>query len=48
MDQGNVVELDPPEVLFANASSTFRGMCNRSSITSEDIHAAIQTRQMAA
>jgi len=47
MDQGNVVELDAPEVLFANTSSTFRSMCDRSSITSEDIRAAVQTRQRA-
>jgi ATP-binding cassette subfamily C (CFTR/MRP) protein 1 len=47
MDQGNVVELDAPEVLFANTTSIFRGMCDRSSITSEDIHAALQTRQLA-
>ena len=47
MDQGKVVELNAPEVLFANTSSIFRGMCDRSSITIEDIHAALRTRQPA-
>ncbi len=44
MDQGRVVELDAPEVLFDKTSSIFRGMCDRSSITSEDIRAAVQNR----
>lgn len=44
MDQGSVVELDTPEVLFAQTNSIFRGMCDRSSITSEDIRAAGRTR----
>ena len=46
MDQGNVVELDAPEDLFANTSSIFRSMCDRSSITGEDIRSAVQTRQL--
>ena len=46
MDQGNVVELDTPEVLFAKTSSIFRGMCDRSSITIEDIRAAMRTRPL--
>jgi len=47
MDHGSVVELDAPDVLFANTSSIFRGMCDRSSITSEDIYAALLARQPA-
>ncbi|KAG8804631.1 hypothetical protein FRC17_005932 [Serendipita sp. 399] len=46
MDAGKIVELGPPEILFENATGLFRGMCNRSAITSEEIRAAVKTREL--
>ncbi|KAF9528448.1 ABC transporter [Crepidotus variabilis] len=40
LDAGRVAEFDTPETLFRKPSSIFREMCNRSSITLEDIIAA--------
>jgi ATP-binding cassette, subfamily C (CFTR/MRP), member 1 len=43
MDVGKIVELDTPVNLFKKDGSIFRGMCDRSGITLDDIqHAAKQ------
>jgi len=39
LDNGKIVEFDVPEVLYAQ-DGIFRGMCERSSITLEDIRSA--------
>jgi hypothetical protein len=37
MDAGKIAEFDSPEVLFQRPGSIFRGMCESSQITLEDI-----------
>jgi hypothetical protein len=39
MDDGNIAEFDTPEALYAQ-NGIFRGMCEHSSITLEDIRRA--------
>ncbi|KAG8758519.1 hypothetical protein FRC14_008012 [Serendipita sp. 396] len=46
MDAGQIVEIGPPEVLFENTAGLFRGMCDRSAITAEDIRAAVKSREL--
>lgn len=46
MEQGTIAEFDAPEVLYAKPGGLFRSMCDRSSITSEDIKAAVKTREL--
>lgn len=45
LEGGELAEMDTPENLFANPNGIFRGMCERSSITFEDISAAQQARR---
>lgn len=45
LEAGKLAEMDTPENLFMNPSGIFRGMCERSSITLEDISAARQARR---
>jgi len=40
LDAGNVVEMDKPEALFHLPGGIFRSMCDRSSISLEDIQTA--------
>ena len=40
LDAGNVVEMDSPEALFHIPGGIFRSMCDRSSISLEDIQTA--------
>ncbi|KAI9463349.1 ABC transporter [Lactarius psammicola] len=44
LDDGKIVEFDAPEVLYAQ-DGLFRGMCERSSITLEDIRGARKERE---
>ncbi|KAH9003059.1 ABC transporter [Lactarius hatsudake] len=44
LDNGKIVEFDVPEVLYAQ-DGIFRGMCERSSITLEDIRGAQKERE---
>lgn len=37
MDAGTIAEFDTPENLFFNKDGIFHGMCERSSITLDDI-----------
>ncbi|EIN04040.1 hypothetical protein PUNSTDRAFT_55872 [Punctularia strigosozonata HHB-11173 SS5] len=46
MDQGTIAELDTPANLYQKADGIFRGMCERSSITLEDIKHAAKERDM--
>lgn len=46
MDAGRIAELAPPEELFENVGGIFRGMCDRSSISAEDIRAAVKAREL--
>lgn len=46
MEAGKVAEFDPPEVLYENITGIFRGMCDRSSISQEDIRAAVKSREL--
>ncbi|KAH9003060.1 P-loop containing nucleoside triphosphate hydrolase protein [Lactarius hatsudake] len=45
LDNGKIVEFDAPEVLYAQQDGIFRGMCDRSSITLEDIRSARKERE---
>jgi len=45
LEAGELAEMDTPEKLFTNPNGIFRGMCERSSITFEDISAAQQARR---
>jgi hypothetical protein len=45
LEAGGLAEMDTPENLFTNPNGIFRGMCERSSITFEDINAAQQARR---
>lgn len=47
MEAGRIVEFGPPEVLFEDEAGLFRGMCDRSSISVDDIRAAVKTRELA-
>ncbi|KAH9068491.1 ABC transporter [Lactarius deliciosus] len=44
LDNGKIVEFDSPEVLYGQ-DGIFRGMCDRSSITLEDIRSARKERE---
>ena len=44
LDNGKIAEFDVPEVLYAQDGS-FRGMCERSGITLEDIRRARKERE---
>jgi ATP-binding cassette, subfamily C (CFTR/MRP), member 1 len=46
MDAGRIVELGPPEELYENGGGIFRGMCDRSSISADDIRAAVKSREL--
>lgn len=46
MDAGQIAEFDTPMSLFNNPSGIFRSMCDRSSITAEDIAHASKAREM--
>ena len=46
MDAGRIAELGPPEELYEQSGGIFRGMCDRSSISAEDIRAAVKTREL--
>jgi len=46
MDAGRIVELGPPEELYENIGGIFRRMCDRSSISAEDIRAAVKSREL--
>jgi hypothetical protein len=45
LDAGTIHELDTPEALFQNPTGIFRTMCDRSSITLEDIRKAAVERE---
>lgn len=45
LDAGRIHELDTPEALFQNPTGIFRTMCDRSSITLEDIRKAAAERE---
>jgi len=45
LDAGRIHELDTPETLFRNPTGIFRTMCDRSSITLEDIKRAAAERE---
>ncbi|KIM34225.1 hypothetical protein M408DRAFT_303315 [Serendipita vermifera MAFF 305830] len=45
LDAGQISELDTPEALFQNHNGIFRMMCDRSSITLEDIRKAAVERE---
>ena len=44
MDAGGIAEFDTPENLYKRADGIFRGMCERSTITLEDIQYAAKAR----
>ena len=46
MDQGRIAELGPPEELYALEGGIFRGMCERSGITLDEIRRAQQDNHM--
>jgi hypothetical protein len=46
MEAGTIAEFGPPEELYENTTGIFRGMCDRSSISAEDIRAAVKTREL--
>lgn len=46
MDAGTIAEFDTPANLFNMSSGIFRGMCERSSITLDDILWAAKERQL--
>ena len=46
MDAGRIAEFDTPANLFGMANGIFRGMCERSSITLDDILWAAKERQL--
>ena len=45
MDAGNIVEFNTPSILFQNQDGIFRGMCDQSSISWDDIRYAIKSRE---
>lgn len=45
MDAGTIAEFDTPAKLFATPNGIFRGMCERSSITLDDIVFAAKERR---
>ena len=45
MDQGTITEFDTPSALFLKDDEIFRGMCERSGITLEDIRLATKECQ---
>ena len=45
LDAGQIHELDTPENLYQTANGIFRMMCDRSSITLEDIRSARKERE---
>ena len=45
LEAGELAAMDTPENLFTNTNGIFRGMCEKSSITLEDIRAAQQARR---
>lgn len=46
MDKGQIAEFDSPANLFKDSAGIFRGMCERSSITLDDILFAGKARGM--
>ena len=44
MDAGGIAEFDTPANLYKRADGIFRGMCERSTITLEDIQYAAKAR----
>jgi len=46
MDAGRILEFDTPRRLFNMEDGIFRGMCNRSKISLEDIRGATKLREM--
>ena len=44
MDAGGIAEFDTPANLYNRADGIFRGMCERSTITLEDIQYAAKAR----
>jgi len=47
MDAGRIVEFDTPTRLYAMTNGIFRGMCDRSSLTMEDIQRAAKINEEA-
>ena len=45
MDAGTIAEFDTPENLYKRHDGIFRGMCERSSITLDDILFAAKERK---
>ena len=45
MDQGTITEFDTPSALFLKDDGIFRGMCERSGITLEDIRLETKERR---
>jgi len=45
MDAGRIVEFDTPTRLFKMEDGIFRGMCNRSKVSLEDIRRASKLRE---
>ena len=45
MDVGRIVEFDTPARLFNMEDGIFRGMCNRSKVSLEDIRRATKLRE---
>ena len=45
MDAGRIVEFDTPTRLFNMEDGIFRGMCNRSKVSLEDIRRATKLRE---
>jgi len=46
MDAGQIAEFDTPAKLYKNPEGIFRGMCDRSSISLEDIQYAARVRRI--
>lgn len=46
MDAGTIAEFDTPANLFVTPNSIFRGMCDRSSITLDDIGFAAKEKKI--
>jgi hypothetical protein len=44
MDAGRIAEIDSPAALYQRSDGIFRGMCERSGITLEDIRFAAKGR----
>lgn len=46
MDAGRIAEFDTPSNLYQREDSIFRGMCDQSSISWEDIRLAVKAKHM--